>query len=165
METDENEEKLRSVALKNVTSRFARDTAERERKKTEDALRASEERFRSLVLASAQVVWTTNPDGWVEEDSPSWRAFTGQTYEQWKGAGWLDAIHPDDREATEQTWLRCVAEKCICETEYRVRAANGSYRWTAVRGVPVVNSDGSIREWVGMNNDITERKLADFQQF
>ncbi|MGH9972124.1 MAG: PAS domain-containing hybrid sensor histidine kinase/response regulator [Pyrinomonadaceae bacterium] len=163
METDEKEERLpRSGALQNARSiQLARNTSEREGKKTEGALRASEERFRSLVLASAQVVWTTNPDGLVEEDSPSWRAFTGQTYEQWKGQGWLDAIHPDDREATKETWLRCVADKCICETEYRVRAANGSYRWTAVRAVPVLNPDGSIREWVGMNNDITERKRTE----
>src|SRR4029450_10041187 len=57
-----------------------------------------EQRFRALVDASAQIVWTTNAEGEVEEDSPSWRQFTGQTYDQWKGRGWQDAIHPDDRQ-------------------------------------------------------------------
>ena len=97
----------------------------------------------------------------VVEDSPSWRAFTGQTYEQWKGSGWLDALHPDDRERVSELRQRAVAERTAVKTEYRVRHASGDWRWTAVRAVPVFNTDGSLREWFGMNVDFTERKRAE----
>ena len=132
-----------------------------ERRQAEKERRESEERFRSLVSATAQVVWTTDRDGKVVEDSPSWRAFTGQNYEQWKGWGWLDAIHPDDREGTAHVWRQGVKDKCLVQTAYRLRAADGSYRWTAVRAVPVLETDGRVREWVGMNTDITQRKQAE----
>jgi PAS domain S-box-containing protein len=123
----------------------------------ERAMRASEERFRSLVTATAQMVWTTEPDGRVVEDSPSWRRFTGQTVEEWKEFGWLDALHPDDRERVGAVWRECLATKSVCEVEYRVRAADGVYRWTAARAVPVLEADGRIREWIGTNTDVTER--------
>ena len=69
-----------------------------ERVENETALREREERFRTLAMATSQIVWTSTADGQILEDSPSWRAFTGQTYEEWRGYGWLDAVHPDDRE-------------------------------------------------------------------
>jgi PAS domain S-box-containing protein len=132
-----------------------------ENRKTQRRIRQSEERFRALVTATAQLVWTTDPDGRVAEDSPSWRALTGQSFEQWQGAGWLEAIHPDDRERAAQSWARAVADGAIYETEYRLRAADGSYHWMIARAVPVPDADGGIREWVGMNIDVTERREAE----
>ena len=130
-------------------------------RQTEQAVREREERFRALVQASAQIVWTTDRSGAVVDDSPSWRAFTAQTPEQWQGWGWLDALHPEDRERVSELWQRAVAERTPVETEYRLRHVSGEWRWTTVRAVPVLNSDGSVREWVGMNVDITERKRAE----
>ncbi len=138
---------------------FTRDITER--KQVEEALKRSEERFRALVQASAQIVWATDPSGAAVEDSPSWRAFTGQTYEQWRGWGWLDALQPEDRERTREAWNQAAAERREYVTEYRVRRIDGEYRWTAVRAVPLFNPDGSVCEWVGMNIDITERKQAE----
>jgi PAS domain S-box-containing protein len=131
-----------------------------ERIDAENALREREERFRSLVMATSQIVWTNTPDGRVEEDSPSWRAFTGQTYDEWKEYGWLDALHPDDRERTRRLWAHCVTSRTVFETEYRLRRADGHYRWTAVKGVPIVDTDGSIREWIGANTDIHDMIMA-----
>jgi len=131
-----------------------------ERIEAETALRVREERFRSLVMATSQIIWTNTPDGRVLEDSPSWRAFTGQTYEQWREFGWLDALHPDDVERTRALWLRCVATRSVFETEYRLRRADGAWRWTAVRGVPIVDPDGTLREWIGANTDIHEMVTA-----
>jgi PAS domain S-box-containing protein len=129
-----------------------------DQKRAEQASQRNEDRYRSLVLASAQIVWTTDAAGLVTEDSPSWRAFTGQTYEQWRGRGWLDALHPDDRLSAAAAWTRAVAAKTLYETEYRLRTARGDYRLTLARGVPVLEADGGIREWVGTNTDITDRK-------
>jgi PAS domain S-box-containing protein len=131
------------------------------RKEADSALRESVERFHALVDVSAQIVWTADVNGAVVEDSPSWRAFTGQTYEQWKGRGWLDALHPDDRVSAEELWRAAVAEKSPVSTEYRLRHVSGEWRWTAVRAVPLFRPNGSVYEWVGMNQDITERKQAE----
>ena len=127
----------------------------------EALVRESQARYQALVDTSAQIVWTTDARGSVVEDSPSWRAFTGQTYEQWQGTGWLDAMHPDDRQRVHELWQRAVAEHTPVDTEYRLRHVNGDWRWTHVRAVPVLHPDGTVREWVGMNSDITERKQAE----
>jgi len=126
----------------------------------ESALRVREQRFRSLVMATSQIVWTNTADGRVAEDSPSWRAFTGQSYDEWKEFGWLDALHPDDRETTSRLWAHCVATCSVFETEYRLRRADGEYRWTAVKGVPLLDEDGTIREWIGANTDIHDMVMA-----
>ena len=123
-----------------------------------------EERFRALALASAQLIWTTTPDGLAEECSPSWSAFTGQTFVQCIGEGWLDAIHPDDRETVRKTWLDSAAEERLYEVEYRLRRPDGVYRWVAARAAPVFDVNGGIREWIGVATDITERKEAEQAQ-
>ncbi len=135
-----------------------------ERRDTERKLQQSEERYRALVTAAAQIVWTTDPQGRVVDDSPSWRDFTGQTREQWEGFGWLDAIHPDDRDRTSAAWSRSVSTRTPCEMDYRVRRHDGEYRWTSVRAVPVLDETGDIREWVGTNADVHDRMLAQIEE-
>lgn len=130
------------------------------RKLTEIALEQSEKRYRSLVLATSQAVWTTDPQGQILNDNSSWRALTGQSEEQIKGWSWLDAVHPSDLEHTKQLWTLAIKSKGIYQTEHRVRIWDGSYRYFSVRGVPVVDAQGQIIEWVGTHTDITERKLA-----
>lgn len=137
------------------------DTVIKEKERARDVLQESEARFRALVDASAQIVWTTDATGAVVEDSPSWRAFTGQTYEQWKGWGWLDAFHPEDRERTKALWKHAIETRTPVNTEYRIHHVSGEWRWTAVRAVPLLGADGTVHGWVGMNNDITERKRAE----
>ncbi len=131
------------------------------RKHSEEELRRSVQRFRSFTKATAQIVWQTSPDGLVLEDLPTWRAYTGLTTEEIHGSGWLTSLHPDDRVPALQRWAASRAAKSLYETEYRLRRADGQYRYFAVRGVPVLDADGSIREWVGTSTDITERKQAD----
>ena len=140
-------------------STIARDISER--KQAEEALRRSEARYRSLITATAQIVWSTNSHGQVEEDMPMWRAFTGMSVEQIAGSGWLNSLHPDDRETTQQVWQKAWQERGQYDTEYRIRRRDGEYRSFAVRGVPVLEEDGSVREWVGTCTDITERKCAE----
>jgi len=122
-----------------------------------NALRESEQRYRSLVAATSQVIWTTDAEGRVG-DMPQWRALTGQSVDDVRGWGWLDAVHPEDRERTRTVWSEAVKTRGLYQTEYRIRSADGSYRHYAARGVPVIEEDGSIREWVGTCTDITDRK-------
>jgi PAS domain S-box-containing protein len=131
-----------------------------DRKQAEDILKQSEERYRSLITATSQIVWTANVEGSIASN-PAWRAFTGQTEAEFADFGWLDALHPDDRERTTQVWVQAVQTRSLYETEYRIRAADGSYRYFVIRGVPVLNEDGSIREWVGTCTDIHDRKQAE----
>ena len=131
-----------------------------ERVEAEAALRLREERFRSLVMATSQIVWTCTADGRVEEDSPTWRAFTGQNYEEWREFGWLDALHPDDREPTRALWSACVAARSVFQTEYRILCVDGGYRWTAVKGLPILDAHGAVREWIGANTDIHDMVMA-----
>lgn len=123
-------------------------------------LRESEELFQSLVRASAQIVWIANADGVVESDSPSWREYTGQTLEQWVGLGWLDVIHPDDRELTQKVWTDAVAKDRPLVLEYRLRNRHGEYRWFQVRTAPQRRPDGTVNRWVGMNIDIHDQKQS-----
>ncbi|MFL5307430.1 MAG: PAS domain S-box protein [Polyangia bacterium] len=125
------------------------------------ALARSERRFRSLVEATSQMVWTTTPAGEVVEDSPSWRAFTGQSYEEWKGYGWLNAVHPEDRPRAEEAWRAAVASKRPYEVLYRVRRPDGTYADTLARGTPILADSGEIEEWIGLNFDVSARMKAE----
>ena len=80
---------------------------------------------------------------------------------RFKGFGWIEDIHPDDRDHTEKIWRKAVAEKSFYETEYRVRRYDGVYRDYLARGIPLLAENGSVREWVGTCIDITDRKRAE----
>jgi len=131
-----------------------------ERRRAAEALRVSEQRHRSYIELTGQLGWMTNAEGELVEDLPSWRMFTGQSEEEIKGAGWANALHPDDRERALEVWNRAVAAKSAYEVEYRVRRHDGVYRHWLARGVPLFREDGSIREWVGTSIDITDMKRA-----
>lgn len=119
---------------------------------------APEDRFAALVLATAQIVWSAGPRGAVAERSPSWTAFTGHSdTREW---GWMDAIHPDDREGARATWLEVMEKGEPAEWQYRLRRADGVFAWVSVRAAPVRDADGRVQEWVGCIRDITEERQA-----
>jgi PAS domain S-box-containing protein len=123
-------------------------------------IRRSEERYRSLVQGGAQVVWVAAPDGAMKEDSPEWRWITGQSAEEYSGYGWLESIHPEDRERVERDWRECVRSGKIFDDRYRIRTKGGSYRHYDVRAVPI-ERDGKIVEWVGASTDVTSQREAE----
>lgn len=146
------------ASQKNVTSRHELQAARA-------ALSESEARFRALIDSSAQMVWVTGPGGEAIEDSPSWRAFTGQTADERAGFGWLDAIHPDDRDAARRRWDAAITDEAPLDGEFRLRhAPSGGWRWTEQRATPLRRPDGSLLGWVGMNTDIEARKRAADEQ-
>ncbi|QDT02068.1 Autoinducer 2 sensor kinase/phosphatase LuxQ [Rubripirellula lacrimiformis] len=128
-------------------------------------VKESQELFQLLVDASSQIVWITNAAGVAAEDSPSWRAFTGQSKEDWLGFGWLNVVHPDDRERTIAEWKSVVEQGKTLSVEYRLRHRSGRYRWMHVHAVAQRFADGTIRRWIGMNTDIDDRKQAEAELF
>ena len=132
------------------------------RRAAEEAVHETARRFRALVEASAQMVWTTDPQGNILDDSPSWRAFTGQSYRQSKGWGWIDAVHPEDRATARTAWQHSIQSGDVLMSEFRVHhAESGDDRWTAVRAVPLKDERGVVGGWVGMNIDVSELRAAD----
>jgi PAS domain S-box-containing protein len=135
-------------------------TLARVRRESHEAIERSEERYRSLIEASAAIVWTAAPGGTFETAQPRWAAFTGQPDDELLGRGWLAAVHPDDRERTIAWLEQTIARGVSAEGEHRLRRHDGEYRQMRVRIVPIVDGKGSIREFVGVHTDVTvERRL------
>ncbi len=130
-------------------------------RRDEEGLRLGERRYRSLVEATTAIVWNTPASGEFEVEQSRWSDFTGQDFEQLKGWGWLDAVHPDDRPNTARVWSEAVASRSLYHVEHRLRRHDGAYRHMLVRAVPIVDERGSIREWVGVHTDVTPQKEAE----
>lgn len=130
-------------------------------KEAQDTLRESEVLLRTLLESHAQTIWQADAQGRVVTDSPSWLAYTGQTGTEWLGEGWANALHPDDREMALQVWRAGIEAGQVIRNRFRLRVANGGWRWTSVLAAPVRNTDGSVRKWVGMNIDIDAEKHAE----
>ena len=126
-----------------------------------EGFRRNEQRYRSLVEATTAVVWGMAANGEVESDLPGWAAFTGQSLQQIRGRGWLDAVHPEDRAKTILAWSAAFATRSLYQMEHRVRRHDGEYRNMQARAVPIMDDQGTIREWVGAHVDVTEQKRAE----
>ncbi|MFC3124367.1 PAS domain S-box protein [Pseudoroseomonas globiformis] len=132
------------------------------RKEAEAALLEQKERFRLLVMGMPQLVWRSANNGRWTWSSPQWRAYTGQSATESLGLGWLNAVHPDDREATMQAWYEASRQGQLT-VEFRIRcAADGSWRWHRTRSLLARNtqgrecSEGMTTEWIGTCTDIED---------
>ena len=117
--------------------------------------------YRDFIEATNAIVWTTDANGHPNADSPSWRAFTGQTEEEWRGLRGWDPVHPDDTPALRVSWPAAKAQKKVFEAEFRMRRRDGAYVWMGTRAVPFLEPDGAVREWFGVTFDISARKRAE----
>lgn len=127
----------------------------------EARLERSERRYRTLVAATSAIVWSMDPEGRLVERQEAWAAFTGQTWEQYRGEGWLAMFHPDDRARVGREWAAIVQSRAFGEVEARLwHAASKAWRRVRARAVPLCAPDGSIEEWIGSNEDIDERVAA-----
>src|SRR5262249_565565 len=106
-------------------------------KLAEEALRESEQRWRSLTDALPQLVWSATPDGACDYFSSQWTEHTGVAEAELLGWHWLETLHPEDRERTRQFWLESAEGRHPYDLEYRVRRREGGYRWFKTRGVPI----------------------------
>lgn len=102
-----------------------------------------------LIRETAEVTWIVGADGFVM-DIPEWARLTGQTPEQMQGDGWMDALHPGDVERVRSAWMTAISHCTPYNTDYRLRCADGTYRWFNARGVPVYDADGRVQQWIGV---------------
>ena len=132
-----------------------------DQRRVQRRLHVSEERFRSAVRAVNGVMWTTDAAGHFVEEQAGWAGITGHVPEDYMGAGWAKAIHPEDLPATVATWTDALRAEAPYTVEHRVRTADGEWRRYVARAVPVRDADGTVREWVGVHEDITERHASE----
>jgi diguanylate cyclase (GGDEF)-like protein/PAS domain S-box-containing protein len=155
---------IRAVPLRNEHGEIERwlgtTTDIHNAKQTEVALAESEERYRALIQASTAMVWRAAPDGSILKGW-GWEQFSAQALGEYEGHGWLNALHPDDRERVVAVWQELREQRQLGEVEYRVLTKAGEYRWVVARGVPLKADDGSVREWVGTITDIHEEKQSE----
>ena len=127
-----------------------------ERKNAEIALRKSEDAYRRLAELVPQLVWKCTPDGLNVYFNRQWVDYTGLTLEQSYGRGWNTPFHPDDKAAAWAVWNHAVETGDDYRVDCRLRAADGTYRWFLVKGIPVRDDKGAIVEWFGTCTDIDD---------
>jgi PAS domain S-box-containing protein len=120
---------------------------------------AAEARFRSLAEAIPQIVWAMGADGEQEYLSPRWHEYTGQAPDMPPSERWRQALHPDDYDECFRRWAAAAETGTPWQVEYRIRRADGVYRWHLGRSVPLLE-DGRVVKWYGTATDINEQKRA-----
>src|SRR5262249_37408190 len=127
-----------------------------ERRKTEAALRESEERFRKMADMSPVMMWVTDPDKLVTFVNTSWLKFTGRTMEQELGLGWAATIHPDDVQRCHEAFNAAFDARREYKSEKRLRRADGVYRSVLCTGVPRFAPGGAFVGYIGSTIDVTD---------
>jgi PAS domain S-box-containing protein len=130
------------------------------RKEAEALLRQSEAKFRTISHAAPAMVWVSDAAGGALFFNQRWFDYTGQTMEEAKGIGWVQALHPEDAERLRPQWQRCLATGDIYEGECRYRSKKGDYRWFAFRAMPTRENQGAITQWFGCSVDIHDARQA-----
>jgi len=131
------------------------------RKRAEEAARRSEKEIRDVIETVPAMLWSTLPDGSLDFINHRWQEFTGLAAENALGSNWEAVVHPEDHGRFVAAWRAALAAGQPIESEVRVRAGNGEYRWLLVRNVPLRDELGKIVKWYGTSFDIHERKRAE----
>ena len=132
-----------------------------ERKRSEEALLQSEERFRTLADAVPQVIWTNEASGKANYFNQRWFDYSGLSYAESAGPGWQAMVHPDDAPASVERWQHALATGTVFDTEYRLRRHDGAYRWFIGRNVPLREDKYDVSGWFGSATDIHDLKEAE----
>ncbi|WP_233247730.1 ATP-binding protein [Caulobacter endophyticus] len=155
---------VKPFSARELTARIAGAIATaRLRREMTQTLSESESRFRNMADHAPVMMWVTNAEGACTYLNKAWYAFTGQSEEIALGAGWLDAVHPDDRGWSGETFLAANARQEAFRLEYRLRQEDGSYRWMIDAAAPRFAADGAFLGYIGSVLDISERKDAEIQ--
>ena len=122
------------------------------------ALAESEAQFEGFAQAVPNHVWAATPDGQLYWFNRQTLDYSGLALADLAGEGWAQIVHPDDVVSAGSAWKRALVAGTIYETEFRIRRADGAYRWHVVRALPIRDAGGAIIRWVGTNTDIQERQ-------
>ena len=133
------------------------------RARVERVLRESEARFRLMADRAPVMIWTARPDTTLDYLNSTCVEFTGLPIEQLLDEGWLAAVHAEDREHCVRIYSPAVATRTPFLMEYRLRRADGSYRWVLDSGVPKYGPDGGFTGYIGCCIDVSERKRAEYE--
>ncbi|NJD07241.1 MAG: PAS domain S-box protein [Methylococcaceae bacterium] len=137
---------------------FVRDITER--KLAEQAREASERRFRSLANAAPLLIWVSGPDGACQWFSQGWLTFTGRLLEDELGTGWMDGVHPDDRQRCRDLYASHFDRRQPFQLEFRLRHRRGEYRWIHSSGMPRFGDRGEFMGYIGSCVDVSEVRQA-----
>lgn len=140
-------------------SRIAHDITDRRR--AEDSLRESEQRFRLVANAAPVMIWMSGPDKLCTYFNEPWLKFTGRSIEAELGNGWADSVHPDDLQACWESYAKAFDRQEPFNIEYRLRRHDGEYRWVFDTGVARFSPYGSFAGYIGSCIDVSDRKLAE----
>jgi PAS domain S-box-containing protein len=124
----------------------------------EQALRQSEEEFRTLAEAVPHHVWTARPDGLLNWFNPRVYEYAGSSPGELDGEKWGKIVHPDDIPGALAAWNRAIGGGEAYEVEFRLRRADGAFRWFLTRAVPARDQSGEIIRWIGTNTDVHDQK-------
>jgi PAS domain S-box-containing protein len=119
--------------------------------------------YRAFIEATHAIVWTGGPTGVPNADSPTWREVTGQTEDDWRNGRAWDPIHPDDVARVAAIWVAARDSASRYHVDFRLRRASGDYFWVRTSVVPLLGSDGAVREWFGVATDISAEKQAQLE--
>lgn len=158
--TDVQHEGLRVLAANIMAVLGAR----RASRRTDRELEEREAKFRILADAMPQMVWSTRPDGFHDYYNAQWYAFTGVPSGSTDGEGWNGMFHPDDQPRAWAAWRHSLETGEPYEIEYRLRHADGVYRWVLGRALPIRDRDGAITRWFGTCTDIHDQKMIQVQR-
>jgi PAS domain S-box-containing protein len=143
-----------------VVGIFVQGTDATERELAQQSLRASEEQFRAFSEVMPDQVWAADPAGLLDWFNPRVYAYSGEGPGGLHGHGWVRMVHPQDLPDAQARWATALATGQTYETEFRLRRADGSYRWHIARALPIRDAQGAIERWVGTNTDIEDQKAA-----
>src|SRR5215468_10243781 len=132
-----------------------------ERKRAEERLFESEVRFQAIADTAPVMIWTTGTDALCNYFNKPWLEFTGRTMDQEVGTGWIEGVHPDDVQGCLDGFLPAFHARKPFRMEYRLRRADGEYRWVDESGIPRYTPGGEFAGYIGCNTDITDRKRAE----
>jgi PAS domain S-box-containing protein len=135
--------------------------ARKQVEESRQALEESKDRFQGAVAAIEGILWTNNAKGEMVGEQPGWGALTGQSYADYQGYGWAQAVHAQDAQATVDAWNQAVASQKPFAFEHRVLKHNGQWGRFSIRAIPLLDEQGQIREWVGVHTEVTRQREAE----
>ena len=155
----------RALPIRETSGRIVRwfgtNTDITEQKRAQEKVAESERRFRTMADKAPVMIWISGLDKLASYFNQPWLDFTGRTMEQELGNGWTEGIHPDDLERCRRIYGSAFDERLPFSLEYRLRRADGEYRWVVDNGVPLIDPEGGFSGYIGGCIDMTQRKLTE----